>query len=192
LDLRIFFSHSAADLHWPDLHRIIEQQQSIRSGGEVVNIDDLTEQQAFNQRRANLADFPHLAASFLQARVKQFLEHLKKCSDFDYEDYWYRYEWQHRGSGHVHGFLWLKNGPKIDEKNLDSETHRQELVQFFKCLVISESPIHGLPPPVKNPCQLSSPVNKDNRTDIMELLNRCQRHTKCLESYCLRYNRTLK
>ena len=28
----LFFTLSAADLHWPDLHRIIEQQKAIATG----------------------------------------------------------------------------------------------------------------------------------------------------------------
>ena len=35
----------------------------------------------------------------------------------NFEDYWFRYEWQHRGSAHVHGFIWLKGVPKMD--NID-------------------------------------------------------------------------
>ncbi|KAF9501698.1 hypothetical protein BDN71DRAFT_1438317 [Pleurotus eryngii] len=31
------------------------------------------------------------------------------------QHFWYRYEWQERGSGHVHGFLWLKDAPNVDE-----------------------------------------------------------------------------
>ena len=30
-------------------------------------------------------------------------------------DFWYRYEWQERGSGHIHGFLWLKDAPNPDD-----------------------------------------------------------------------------
>ena len=30
-----------------------------------------------------------------------------------------RYEWEHRGSTHIHGFIWLENAPIVD--NLDWE-----------------------------------------------------------------------
>ena len=26
----------------------------------------------------------------------------------------FRYEWQHRGSAHIHGFLWLEDAPNMD------------------------------------------------------------------------------
>ncbi len=35
-------------------------------------------------------------------------------------DYWLRFEWQHRGSPHVHGVAWLQNAPDI-EKLLSSD-----------------------------------------------------------------------
>ena len=105
-------------------------------------------------------------------------------------DHWSRYEWQHRGSGHVHGFLWLKNGPDLDRKNVNDLEHRRELVQFFSNKVFAHSPIPNLGRPAVNPYQLSGPVEgKDNQTDVAELLNRCQHHSKCVEPYCVRYNK---
>ncbi len=35
-------------------------------------------------------------------------------------DYWFKFEWQHRGSPHVHGVAWLHNAPDI-EKLLSSD-----------------------------------------------------------------------
>ena len=29
-------------------------------------------------------------------------------------DYWLRFEWQHRGSPHVHGLAWLPNTPDVE------------------------------------------------------------------------------
>ena len=33
--------------------------------------------------------------------------------------FWYRFEWQERGSGHIHGFLWLQDAPEADEIEWD-------------------------------------------------------------------------
>jgi hypothetical protein len=33
-------------------------------------------------------------------------------------DFWHRFEWQHRGSTHVHGFLW-QGAPNVDEISVD-------------------------------------------------------------------------
>lgn len=188
----LFFTLSAADLHWPELHRLIEEQRAQFTGDPLVNLDQMNERAAYDRRIDNLSRFPHIVASFLQSRIKAFLESLKQIPEFDYVDYWYRYEWQHRGSGHVHGFLWLKDGPVLDDKDLDNPEHRADLAQYFAKRVFSHTPIPNHPRPAVNPCQVSAPVDKDNRTDVAELLNRCQRHAKCLPSYCLRWNRQLK
>ena len=185
----IFFTLSAADLHWPELHRIIEEQRAIKNGGEPVDIATLSEADANKRRVQNLTQYPHIVASFLQSRVKLFLDSIRNVPGFEYVDYWYRFEWQHRGSGHVHGFLWLNDGPDLDKRNLDNPQHRDELCQYFGQKIFAKAPIPDLPKPASNPCQLSAPNDKDNQTDVTELLNRCQRHTKCLPSYCLRFNK---
>ena len=188
----LFFTLSAADLRWPELHRLIEEQRAQLTSEPPVNIDQLNQRAAYDRRIDNLTRYPHIVASFLQSRVKTFLESLKQIPEFDYIDHWYRYEWQHRGSGHVHGFLWLKDGPAIDDKDFSNADHRSELAQYFAKRVFSHTPIPHLPRPAINPCQVSSPVDKDNRTDVAELLNRCQRHSKCLPTYCLRWNNQLR
>jgi hypothetical protein len=30
------------------------------------------------------------------------------------KEYWCRYEWKHRGSKHVHGFIWLNGAPNME------------------------------------------------------------------------------
>src|SRR5579859_7160680 len=186
----LFFTLSAADLHWPQLHRIIEQQRALSTGNDQLDLDTLDEKARYDRCVDNLTKFPHLASSFLQQCVKLFLKTLSKVGEFEFVDHWYRYEWQHRGSGHVHGFLWLRNGPDLDKKDINNPEHCRELAQFFSNKVFAHSPIPNLERPAVNPCRLSGPVEgKDNRTDVAELLNRCQRHSKCAELYCVQYNK---
>jgi len=109
----LFFTLSAADLHWPELHRIIEEQRAVAEGTDVLDITTLAERARYNRCVDNLTKYPHIVASFLQFRVKLFLNTLIKIPGFKFVDHWYRYEWQHRGSGHVHGFLWLADGPNL-------------------------------------------------------------------------------
>ena len=92
--------------------------------------------------------------------------------EFEYDDYWYHYEWQFRGSGHVHGFLWLKDGPDLQAMDLENPEHRGRLTEYFSTKVFAHAPIPGLPPPLTNPCQVQGPgPGKDNRTDVTKLLN---------------------
>jgi len=119
----LFFTLSAADIQWPELHRLIELQRSYSTNEPPLNLDELSETAAYDRRIDNLTRFPHIAASFLQSRVKAFLDSLQQIPEFKHVDHWYRFEWQHRGSGHVHGFLWLKDGPAIDEMDFNNEDH---------------------------------------------------------------------
>ena len=62
----LFFTLSAADLHWPDLHRIIEQQKVIATGTEPFDITTLGEKERLDRCVNNLTEYPHIVASFLQ------------------------------------------------------------------------------------------------------------------------------
>ncbi len=35
--------------------------------------------------------------------------------------YWFRFEWQHRGSPHVHGLAWFEDAPDVEELLATSE-----------------------------------------------------------------------
>src|SRR5216110_1599341 len=96
----IFFTLSAADLHWPELHKLIEEQRAHFTDDPPVNIDQLNEQTAYDRRIDNLTRYSHITTSFLQSRVKVFLASFKQIPEFHYVDHWYRYQWQYRGSGH--------------------------------------------------------------------------------------------
>ena len=43
-------------------------------------------------------------------------------------DYWMRFEWQHRGSSHVHSVAWLPNAPDVEQ--LLRFTVRQEIIRY--------------------------------------------------------------
>jgi hypothetical protein len=192
--LHLFFTLSAADLHWPDLHRLIEDHRRQHDPENQAQQSQPTDNQLTHDRRIdNLTKYPHLVAKFLQERVQKFFQHMKKIPEFEYVEYWYRYEWQHRGSGHVHGFLWLKDGPNIDNVNFENENERQQLAEFFSRKVFAYTPLPNHPRPARHPCQIPEPLaDSNNQVDLAELLNRCQRHSTCLPSYCIRYNRRLK
>ena len=102
----LFFTLSAADLQWADLHKHMLQI------GEPTN--DLKEQ--FHRRKSALNSNSHIAAAYLDQRVQLFVKHFLTPL-LSVVHFWYRYEWQERGSGHVHGFLWLKDAPNVNEIN---------------------------------------------------------------------------
>src|SRR5277367_4898284 len=69
--------------------------------------------------------------------------------------------------------------------DFNNEDHRKELAKYFSSRVFSHTPIPNHPRPAHVDDQ--DPTNI--RTDLAELLNPCQRHSKCLPTYCLRWNR---
>lgn len=64
--------------------------------------------------KKNVIDYPHIVAQYMHLRNSNFRKHVLE-KGFDVRDYWYRYEWQHRGSAHVHGFLWIHGSLNMDD-----------------------------------------------------------------------------
>ena len=80
----IFFTHSAADIQWPELANLICQD----------NPEDAS------ARRYAVIDNPAVADRYFYEQFQQFL----KCFYLNIlgaKDYWLRFEWQHRGSPHA-------------------------------------------------------------------------------------------
>ncbi len=63
----IFFTFSAADLHWPELHKLMPHDED--------QIEE-SEQNAAKRRRQDLINNPHIAAWFFENRFKSFLENM--------------------------------------------------------------------------------------------------------------------
>jgi ATP-dependent DNA helicase PIF1 len=185
-----FITLSAADLQWPLLHRHMPKECDVPDG------DTRAEKR---QRRLALKNNPHIAASYLEHRVSLFFKHVI-CPLLGVKHYWYRYEWQERGSGHIHGFLWLKNAPNPNEIDWDhakradaiiSDDQEQKIsafIDFWKHLISAwnpfpredeNSPLLGTHPCAKRPEDMTY-----NKAELSELLNWVQRHTKCQPGYC--------
>jgi helitron helicase-like protein/uncharacterized protein DUF6570 len=114
----LFFTFSAADMQWPDLHRHMPSFGSIqaRAGPET-----------YRTRNEDLSNNPHIAAAWLKKRFEVFFKEVIK-KKFNVTDHWYRFEWQQRGSGHIHGFLWLADAPK---PSVATAEFRDALAQYW-------------------------------------------------------------
>jgi len=83
----IFFTLSAADTHWPDLHRLIEEMRALF--GEVAqDFNTLTEEQANRRRVQNVIDYPQICAYFLYNGFLLFMDTIKKIPQLEHVDYW--------------------------------------------------------------------------------------------------------
>ena len=56
-------------------------------------------------------------------------------------DYWLCFEWQHRGSPHIHGLAWLTNAPNVEEIiALPSALEKEMLIKFIDRLISTCNP----------------------------------------------------
>ncbi len=116
--------------------------------------------------------------------------------------YWLRFEWQHRGSPHVHGLAWLPSAPDA-EKLLTCDSSSQlldsvdgviayvdELVNTMNSgIPADESNMQNVvPQPKTNPHVYNRSYGEvtDMGEDLVDLIATCQRHTRCSTSYCLK------
>ncbi len=107
----VFFTNSAADLHWPELLRLMSSSESFSTTSSSTIC------------RQALVENPAIADWFFHERIHQFIKHFY-VDILGATDYWVRYEWQHRGSPHVHSLAWLPNSPDIQQilHSTDSNT----------------------------------------------------------------------
>ena len=177
----IFFTHSAADFHWPDLARLFQNCTS----------NDFTQREA-------VADNPAIADWHFYNRVQKFVQ----CYYIEIlgaTDFWLRFEWQHRGSPHIHGLAWLANAPNVENVMAlpnDQISEREQLINYIDSLICTSNPAilpdgsnaqHAPPPRFDpHPCGLNYKDIHNYQEDLANLVATCQRHTRCSPSYCLR------
>ena len=203
----IFFTFSSADMHWPDLHSLFEE-----------NNNDCNTNLTSQQRRENVINNPHIVDWFFTQRLESFIKFwLYDILKADW--HWYRFQYQGRGSIHCRGTAKLNNDPglcdltKLALKGFLAQTMKEEnpLVEDSQLDVDIEtgqkaadtacqyvdfllSTINPNPPdedmwirPDQHPCQKQYKEIDDSNldTDYVDLLNMVQRHTRCSTSYCL-------
>ena len=174
----LFFTFSAADFHWPELHKLMPDDGY--SDNESISSE---------KRQQNIINNPHVATWFFNKRFDNFFNNVLKPR-WDLEDWWYRFEWQHRGSVHVHGIGKMKNAPMIEwDQMKENENLMNNAIQYIDTLVTTINPGINAPIPRRHPCQKGSDEIVDNEQDYIELINKLQRHICCSSSYCLRTKR---
>ena len=95
-----FWTVSSADNYWPELHSLMpHNRQTEVTHGMRVNA---------------VINNPHITDWFFYSKLKDFVTYwLHKTLDTEW--YWFRYEYQARGSTHAHGCAKLKNDPGLCE-----------------------------------------------------------------------------
>ncbi|XP_029933202.1 uncharacterized protein LOC115377530, partial [Myripristis murdjan] len=123
-----FCSFSSADMRWQNLLTSILKQE-----GRSQTVEDLE----WADRCALLRRNPVTAARMFDYRWHCFLKEvlMSPCQPIGkIVDYFYRVEFQQRGSPHVHCLFWIEGAPQID-KNTD-----EEVIEFIDRYVTCELP----------------------------------------------------
>ena len=112
----LFISLSANDLHWSEL---------IITLGKLVDKQDYTEAVETNtlswQTRSRLVQSdPATCVRHFDHRVSQFIQTILKSPEGPLgalDDFFYRVEFQQRGSPHIHMLAWINGSPKYGEND---------------------------------------------------------------------------
>ncbi|KAE8740593.1 hypothetical protein FOCC_FOCC013893 [Frankliniella occidentalis] len=168
----LFCTFSAADLHWPELFKLLAPDE------------DFTTMSMFRKGQL-VKNNPLIVDTFFLKRVETFMAEVV-IKKYKVKDYWFRIEYQHRGSPHLHGVLWIENAPDVTDLKNKSEEEQEQIVQYFADLVTAFHPNIDQPPSLIHPCQKSLLDIEDLDVDLAEILNRVQRHTVCSRQYCVR------
>ena len=178
----VFFTHSAADTQWPELAKLICPNDQHNS----------------SSRNAAIADNPAIADFFFAHRIDKFID----AFYVGILDYWFRFEWQHRGSPHIHGFAWFPNAPDVEnllatDDDSDHIAAVEDITSYADDVVSTMNPAIAMdgsnpetaPPPKTKPqhsCNKPYSEVQDFSMDLVDLIATCQRHTRCSAAYCLR------
>ena len=142
-----------------------------------------------------LQENPAISDWFFHHRIEQFIDAVY-VGVLGATDYWLQFEWQHRGSPHMHGLVWLSGAPDA-EKILESpSSSREDLIKYVDSLLTTVNPAilpdgsnaDDASAPKTNPHICNKPYSEveDINQDLSDLVATCQRHTRCSAAYCLR------
>ena len=131
----LFVTLSANDMHWDSLFTTV-----LATLGSTKQVQDLTDQ----GKRALVIENPVVVARFFSRRWQVFLSNilLQKNGPLGVvRDYFWRIEFQLRGSPHVHALFWLEDAPDIE--TADPEFVCNYINRFISCKIPPEThPLH--------------------------------------------------
>ena len=153
-----FCSFSAADARWIDLlHYLADYHKMPRKS-----------KYTWNETNFLLKSNPVMVARIFDRRFRAFMKELilSKCQALgEVSDYFYRVEFQKRGSPHIHMVVWIKNAPKYGENS------EEQVVKFIDKYISCE-----MPEEKKDPI-------------LYEIINKVQTHSKLHSKSCKRRNK---
>lgn len=174
----LFLTFSHADFHWNDQMRHIP-------GYEIWQAASQEDKMKLARKMLNSA--PHIAAHWIYFRFNSFQTTVVRPK-FRVVDFWDRWEWQARGGGHDHGFVWSKQDllPYLDLENKES---RDNFAAFwgYHISAINPSPPgdEDNPPSIDNRCLQADATQLPTWEYLTSVILRVQVHI-CAVIRCLR------
>lgn len=111
-----FITLSSRDYEWVDLlNAMLKTKHFAEPNFDLPSIDP--SQLPFKERSDLLNDYPIVAARHFDHRFRALLRYLKLDNEAlggKVIHYWWRIEFQARGSPHVHMLVWIQNAPNFD------------------------------------------------------------------------------
>jgi len=126
---QLFITLSAAETRWVHLLKLLSQIVD-----NTVLTDEQVEQLSWSDKCRLISSDPITCARHFDFSIQHFITDFLKSplSPFgQLTDYWYRIEFQHRGSPHVHCLLWIADVPQYGVD--DTKTVTQYIDQIISC-----------------------------------------------------------
>ena len=117
-----FMSLSAADTRWTDLLKMLAK---LNDGFEYSETE--LEKLTWQEKTKLVQKDPVTCSRYFDHRVQEFLNTILKSRSEPIGkvlDYFYRVEFQQRGSPHIHMLVWVENAPTLETKS------EEEIIEF--------------------------------------------------------------
>lgn len=175
----IFLTFSCADMQWDDLQRVLPRYDTFKT---------YSEQERRNLIFTNVQENPHIVAYWLHARFKLFDQHVLQPF-FRHTDYWYQYEWQARGSGHIHLLIWIKHEEGAPALDCSTEEAREAISSYWAEKVSALNPAPNRPKDLRHAASIPFVELRNTLDELAGLLNSFQYHWGCPRTVCARKNK---
>ncbi|XP_037811885.1 uncharacterized protein LOC119603786 [Lucilia sericata] len=132
-----FITLSAAESQWPELLVIL---------AKIVENKTISEEEAINyttQQKYNLIRLDPITCSrYFDQRIRHLFKHFKVnggvFDEYKVIKFYWRIEFQQRGSPHVHGIYWIENSPQL---NISDQNSFPAVINFIDRFICTDSTI---------------------------------------------------
>ena len=132
----LFVTLSPCELDWTELHVILAEARV----GREIYASELAELKSYNRDQISelLRSDPVVCAVYFNHRFQAMFKLIKAkegiFKEHPVKHYYYRIEYQQRGSPHVHMLLWLDGVPHFDPKDASSFRPIEEIIdKYISC-----------------------------------------------------------